>query len=233
MVRRLRVLQRGGRKARRASPYSPYFSPRRERAYRERSCWSSPLDTAWCVRRWSGLSTKVVGLGTAYFVAAVALDVATHVGNVDDRADHAGAPRRPGCADGRDVHPLDIFVAVADADAAPRATTTGKLALYARFTNVLAVSVVGSVDVILYEAWFRATDALNQKWQVDWVVGAFWHVLSFLLLGAICVWAPSDDAATQFAYGEVSGRTTRPGRCSAAGGGDFGGRRREWRRVLG
>ena len=100
---------------------------------------------------------------------------------------------------------------------------------------------------ILYETWFRATDALNQKWQVDWVVGAFWHVLSFLLLGAICVlWAPSDDAATQFAYGEVSGKDDATGAMfdgfegwdfgegDAGGGGDSDeedGRERETRKV--
>ena len=121
-----------------------------------------------------------------------------------------------------------------------------KLALYARFANVLAVSVVGSVMWILYETWFRATDALNQKWQVDWVVGAFWHVLSFLLLGAICVlWAPS-DAATQFAYGEIAGKDDAPGALfdgfegwdfgdGDAGGGGYSdeedGRERETRKV--
>lgn len=160
-----------------------------------------------------GLSTKVVGLGTAYFVAAVALDAATHVGNVDDLTQTTRVLLVVPVALMDATYILWIFSSLSRTLTQLRARRQlAKLALYARFTNVLAVSVVGSVMWILYETWFRATDALNQKWQVDWVVGAFWHVLSFLLLGAICVlWAPSDDAATQFAYGEVSGKDDATG----------------------
>ena len=118
-------------------------------------------------------------------------------------------------------------LAVADAAQLRARRQLAKLALYARFANVLAISVVGSVMWILYETWFRAS-ALNQKWQVDWSPPSFWHVLSFLLLGAICVlWAPS-DAATQFAYGEIAGKDDAPGALFDGFEGRDGG---DWRRA--
>lgn len=49
------------------------------------------------------------------------------------------------------------------------------------------------------QTYFKVTDQLNERWQSDWILAAFWHVLAFVLLGSICVlWAPS-QAATRYA----------------------------------
>ena len=191
-----------------------------------------------------GLTSRVCGLGAAYFVAAAALDVVTHAGNVDDLTKQTRVFLVVPVALMDATYVLWIFQSLSRTLTQLRARRQlAKLALYARFTNVLAVSVVGSVMWIAYETWFRATDALNQKWRADWVVGAFWHVLSFLLLGAICVlWAPG-DGATQFAYGEVAGKDDKDAGAMFDGfeGWDFGdgggysdeedGREREMRKV--
>jgi hypothetical protein len=72
---------------------------------------------------------------------------------------------------------------------------TTKLELYRRFTNTLAIAVVISVAWIGYEMYFKVTDQFNERWESDWVTGAFWHVLNFSLNVVICfLWRPSEAA---------------------------------------
>ena len=168
-----------------------------------------------------GLTHRVLGLCAGYFIAAASLDIATHVGNVDDLTQGTRVFLVLPVALMDAGYVLWIFSSLSRTLGQLRARRQlAKLNLYAKFTNVLAISVVGSVMWIGYETWFRATDALNEKWESDWVVGAFWHLLSFLLLAAICVlWAPS-DAATQFAYSEVG--KNDPAMFDGLEGWDFG-----------
>ena len=72
---------------------------------------------------------------------------------------------------------------------------TTKLELYRRFTNTLAIAVVISVAWIGYEMYFKVTDQFNERWESDWVTGAFWHALNFCLNVVICfLWRPSEAA---------------------------------------
>lgn len=54
------------------------------------------------------------------------------------------------------------------------------------------------------QTYFKVTDQLNERWQSDWILAAFWHVLAFVLLGSICVlWAPS-QSSTRYARIPIS-----------------------------
>ena len=126
-----------------------------------------------------GLTHRVLGLCAGYFIAAASLDIATHVGNVDDLTQGTRVFLVLPVALMDAGYVLWIFSSLSRTLGQLRARRQlAKLNLYAKFTNVLAISVVGSVMWIGYETWFRATDALNEKWESDWVVGAFWHLLS-------------------------------------------------------
>lgn len=50
------------------------------------------------------------------------------------------------------------------------------------------------------QLYFNATDPLSELWQRAWIVPAFWNVLSYVLLGVICIlWAPSQNP-TRYAF---------------------------------
>ncbi|GJX93506.1 transmembrane protein 87A-like protein [Tanacetum coccineum] len=79
----------------------------------------------------------------------------------------------------------------------------GKLELYRKFTNALAVSVLVSVAWIGYELYFNASDPLSELWRRAWIIQAFWAVLAYILLVVICVlWSPSHNP-TRYSYSEV------------------------------
>jgi hypothetical protein len=45
------------------------------------------------------------------------------------------------------------------------------------------------------QMWFKVTDQLNERWQSDWILQAFWQVLNGGILAVICyLWAPTHNA---------------------------------------
>ena len=81
---------------------------------------------------------------------------------------------------------------------------THKLRLYRAFTNVLAAAVAASIRWLAFETWFKSTEMIDKKWESAWMLHAFWHVVSFGLLAAICfLWRP-DDGSARYAYSELS-----------------------------
>ena len=64
------------------------------------------------------------------------------------------------------------------------------------FTNVLARRRAASIGWLAFETWFKSTEMIDKKWESAWMLHAFWHVLSFGLLAAICfLWRPGDGSA--------------------------------------
>ncbi|KAH7373644.1 hypothetical protein KP509_17G066800 [Ceratopteris richardii] len=150
-----------------------------------------------------GLTSKVLILGVTYFVAVEVLDVIEHVGAINDMA-------------GKEKLLLVLPVAVLDAvfimwiftslsktlEKLLTRRLTAKLELYRKFTNTLAVIVVLSIAWIGYELFFKATYAYGSRWQYEWIILAFWNIISFALLCVVCLlWAPSRNA-TRYAYSE-------------------------------
>ncbi|KAG9443295.1 hypothetical protein H6P81_014635 [Aristolochia fimbriata] len=153
-----------------------------------------------------GLTSKVALLGLVYFIAAEALELVEHLGNIND---FSGKAR------------LFLVLPVAFLDACfvvwifsslsktleklQLRRSMAKLELYRKFTNSLAVSVLLSVAWIGYELYFNASDPLSELWERAWIISAFWSVLAYLLLVVICVlWAPSQNP-TRYAYSEETG----------------------------
>ncbi|XP_027333405.1 transmembrane protein 87A-like [Abrus precatorius] len=153
-----------------------------------------------------GITSRVLHLGLVYFVAAEALELVEHLGNIND---FAGKIR------------LFLVLPVALLDACfilwifsslsktleklqIRRSMT-KLELYRKFTNSLAVTVLLSVLWIGYELYFNASDPLSELWQRAWIIPAFWSLLAYVLLVVICIlWAPSQNP-TRYAYSEETG----------------------------
>ncbi|KAF3331848.1 transmembrane protein 87B-like protein [Carex littledalei] len=153
-----------------------------------------------------GISSKVALLGVVYFLASEALELVEHLGNIND---FSGKMRLF----------LVLPVAILDAtfivwifsslsrtlEKLQVRRSMAKLELYRKFTNALAVSVLISVAWIGYELYFNATDPLSELWQRAWIIPAFWNVLSYALLGVICLlWSPSRNP-TRYAYSEETG----------------------------
>jgi len=152
-----------------------------------------------------GISVKVVSLGICYLFSAAVKDVVEHVGAVDDL--------QPGARLFL-VLPVSIFESVFVVwifNSLSRTLTqlvlrkqTHKLRLYRAFTNVLAAAVVASIGWLAFETWFKSTEMIDKKWESVWMLHAFWHVVSFGLLAAICyLWRP-DDGSARYAYSELS-----------------------------
>lgn len=152
-----------------------------------------------------GLTHKVMALGAAYFIAACTLDVMTNVGTIDDLTSSARIFLVLPVAVLDAVFILWIFTALSKTLAQLQSRRqTAKLELYRRFTNTLAVAVVISVTWIAYEMYFKVTDQFNERWQSDWITGAFWHVLNLAINVVICfLWRPS-ATSMQYAYGADS-----------------------------
>ncbi|KAJ0981103.1 hypothetical protein J5N97_009358 [Dioscorea zingiberensis] len=150
-----------------------------------------------------GLTSKVMMLGTTFFLASEVLELVENVGAVSDLS-------------GKTRLFLVLPVALLDAffilwiftslsktlDKLQARRLMVKLDIYRKFTNALAVAVVVSVGWICYELYFKSTDVYNERWQSAWIIPAFWHVLSFSLLCVICaLWAPSQNSM-RYAYSD-------------------------------
>ncbi|KAK4277717.1 hypothetical protein QN277_015670 [Acacia crassicarpa] len=152
------------------------------------------------------ITSRVLLLGAAYFVASEALELVEHLGNINDFS-------------GKTRLFLVLPVALLDAcfilwifsslsktlEKLQTRRSTVKLELYRKFTNALAVTVLLSVIWIGYELYFNASDPLSELWRRAWIIPAFWTLLAYILLVVICVlWAPSQNP-TRYAYSEEAG----------------------------
>ncbi|KAM0949205.1 hypothetical protein DsansV1_C06g0067801 [Dioscorea sansibarensis] len=136
-----------------------------------------------------GLTSKVVMLGTTFFLASEVLELVENVGAVSDLS---GKTRL-------------FLVPCQNTGQASARRLMVKLDIYRKFTNALAVAVLVSVGWICYELYFKSTDVYNERWQSAWIIPAFWHVLSFSLLCVICaLWAPSQNSMRYAYSGDAS-----------------------------
>ncbi|XVE86075.1 hypothetical protein DITRI_Ditri18aG0007300 [Diplodiscus trichospermus] len=152
------------------------------------------------------ITFKVLLLGLVYFVFSEALGLVENLGNVNDLNGKARLilvlP----------VSLLDacfivwIFSALSHTlEKLQIRRSMAKFALYRRFTNSLAISVLFSIAWIGYELYFNAADPLSELWQRAWIIPAFWNLLAYVLLIVICIlWAPSNNP-TSYAYSEETG----------------------------
>ncbi|MBA0878757.1 hypothetical protein Goshw_019879 [Gossypium schwendimanii] len=154
-----------------------------------------------------GVIFKVLLLGLTYFVFSEALGLVENLGNIDDLTGKARLflvlP----------VSLLDacfiiwIFSALSQTlEKLQIRRSMAKFALYRKFTNSLAISVLLSIAWVGYEVlYFNAADPLSELWQRAWIIPAFWNLLAFVLLVVICsLWAPSNNP-TRYAYSEETG----------------------------
>ncbi|PPS05968.1 hypothetical protein GOBAR_AA14669 [Gossypium barbadense] len=154
-----------------------------------------------------GVILKVLLLGLTYFVFSEALGLVENLGNIDDLTGKARLflvlP----------VSLLDacfiiwIFSALSQTlEKLQIRRSMAKFALYRKFTNSLAISVLLSIAWVGYEVlYFNAADPLSELWQRAWIIPAFWNLLAFVLLVVICsLWAPSNNP-TRYAYSEETG----------------------------
>ncbi|TYJ38320.1 hypothetical protein E1A91_A05G435900v1 [Gossypium mustelinum] len=153
-----------------------------------------------------GVILKVLLLGLTYFVFSEALGLVENLGNIDDLTGKARLflvlP----------VSLLDacfiiwIFSALSQTlEKLQIRRSMAKFALYRKFTNSLAISVLLSIAWVGYELYFNAADPLSELWQRAWIIPAFWNLLAFVLLVVICsLWAPSNNP-TRYAYSEETG----------------------------
>ncbi|KAL8137010.1 hypothetical protein V2J09_003011, partial [Rumex salicifolius] len=144
-----------------------------------------------------GITSKVISLGATFLVASEILELIENVGTVSDMSGKARLflvlP----------VAILDAFFIVwifkslsATLNKLQARRLMAKLDVYRKFTNALVVAVLVSIGWICYES----ADAYNELWQNAWIIPAFWQVLSFSVLGVICVlWAPS-QTSMRYAY---------------------------------
>ncbi|PKA58599.1 hypothetical protein AXF42_Ash008886 [Apostasia shenzhenica] len=153
-----------------------------------------------------GFTSKAILLGIAYFVASEALELVEHLGNINDYSGKAKLFLVLPVALLDSCFIVWIFSSLSKTlEKLQMRRNVAKLELYRKFTNSLAVSVLLSVIWIGYELYFNATDPLSELWQRAWIIPAFWNVLSFILLGVICIlWAPSQNP-TRYAYSVEAG----------------------------
>ena len=121
-----------------------------------------------------GFAPKVLALSGAYFIASATLDVVANVGAIDDLTSGARVFLvLPAAAlDGAFI--LWIFTSLSKTLAQlQQRRQMAKLSLYRYFTNALALSVVLSFVWVVYEMWFKVTDAPNEKWEADWITARF------------------------------------------------------------
>ncbi|XWS65563.1 hypothetical protein CRYUN_Cryun05aG0124400 [Craigia yunnanensis] len=153
-----------------------------------------------------GITFKVLLLGLTYFVFSEALGMVENLGNIHDLTGKARLflvlP----------VSLLDacfivwIYIALTQTlEKLQIRRSMAKFALYRKFTNSLAISVLLSIAWIGYELYFNAANPLSELWQRAWIIPAFWNLLAFVLLILICIlWAPSNNP-TRYAYSEETG----------------------------
>lgn len=153
-----------------------------------------------------GITSKVALLGVVYFFASEALELIENLGNINDFAGKARVFLVLPVALLDATFIVWIFSSLSKTlEKLQLRRSVAKLELYRKFTNSLAVSVLLSVAWIGYELYFNASDPLSELWQRAWIIPAFWNILSYILLGVICVlWAPSQNP-TRYAYSEETG----------------------------
>ncbi|KAM7257866.1 hypothetical protein ACFE04_013607 [Oxalis oulophora] len=151
------------------------------------------------------VTTKVVVLGVIYFVFSEALGLVENLDNIDD---FTGKTRLVVVLP---VSLLDacftvwIFSSLSKTlEKLQIRKAMAKFALYRKFTNSLAITVLLSIAWMGYELYFNAADELSELWRRAWIIPAFWNFLSYVLLVVICIlWAPSHNP-TRYAYSEES-----------------------------
>jgi hypothetical protein len=144
------------------------------------------------------VTQRISAMGLAYFIATCSLEITSHVGTVDDLARSTRVLLVAPVAGLDAVFIIWTFSSLSNTLAvlSARKAAAPKLALYRRFTNALAAAVSISIGWIGYETWFKLSDAHNVHWRSEWVTAAFWHVLSYALVVAMCItWAPRDAVA--------------------------------------
>ncbi|KAK1281225.1 hypothetical protein QJS04_geneDACA004884 [Acorus gramineus] len=148
-----------------------------------------------------GLTSKVLLLGTTFFIASEVLELVENVGTISDLSGKARLFLVLPVALLDAFFILWIFVSLSKTlEKLQARRMMAKLDIYRKFTNALGVAVVVSVGWIGYELYFKSTDVYNERWQNAWIIPAFWQVLSFSLLCIICaLWAPSQNPM-RFAY---------------------------------
>ncbi|KAL9421849.1 hypothetical protein AB3S75_034175 [Citrus x aurantiifolia] len=153
-----------------------------------------------------GVTMKIILLGVTYFIFSEALGLVEHLGNIND---FTGKARLLLVLP---VSLLDacfiiwIFSSLSQTlEKLQIKKSLAKFALYQKFTNSLAVSVLLSVAWIGYELYFNAADPLSELWRRAWIIPAFWTLLAYIILVVICIlWAPSHNP-TRYAYSEETG----------------------------
>lgn len=152
-----------------------------------------------------GLTSKVLLVGVTYFIASEILDIAEHVGIIDDMSGRSKLFLVLPDAFLDAFLILWIFTSLSKTlEQLQMKRTSVKLEIYRKFSNALAVMVVASVAWIVYEVYFKATDPFNERWQTAWTITAFWDVIAFLLLCIICyLWTPSQNSQRYAYSGDV------------------------------
>ncbi|KAI4355987.1 hypothetical protein L6164_000041 [Bauhinia variegata] len=153
-----------------------------------------------------GLTSRVLLFGLVYFVAAEALELVEHLGNINDFSGKAKLVLVLPVVFLDSWFILWIFSSLSKTlEKLQTRRNMAKLELYRKFTNTLAVSVLLSIAWIGFELYFNATDPLSELWKMAWIIPAFWTLLAYALLVVICIlWAPSRNP-TRYAYMEETG----------------------------
>lgn len=148
-----------------------------------------------------GLTSKVAMLGGTFFLASEVLELVENVGATSDLSGKARLFFVLPVAFLDAFFILWIFTSLSSTlNKLQARRMLGKLDIYRKFTNALAVTVIVSVGWICYELSFKSSDVYNEQWQNAWIIPAFWQVLSFSLLCVICaLWAPSQNSM-RYAY---------------------------------
>ncbi|KAI3817870.1 hypothetical protein L1987_11670 [Smallanthus sonchifolius] len=151
-----------------------------------------------------GVTLKVLLLGFIYFVASEALELVENVGNINDFSGKLRVFLVLPVALLDSCFVLWIFSSLSKTlEKLQIRRSIGKLELYRKFTNALALSVLVSVAWIGYEFYFNASDPLSELWRRAWIIQAFWAVLAYVLLVVACIlWSPSHNP-TRYSYSEV------------------------------
>jgi hypothetical protein len=149
------------------------------------------------------ISKRVIALTSVYFISVCALDIVSNVGTIDDLTTTARILLVLPVAILDAIYIVWVFKSLSKTLAILQTrNATGKLQLYKRFTNTLALWVWISVAWIAYEMYYKVTDNYNERWQSDWVVSDFWHILNFLFLCILVwLWGPTSHS-TRYAYSE-------------------------------
>ena len=83
---------------------------------------------------------------------------------------------------------------------------SAKLQLYRRFSQVLIASIAISGLWVCWQMLAIVANDLDSRWASLWVFDAFWHLLYFAILLAICyLWSPNKNNL-QYAYMDELGQ---------------------------